>query len=129
MDVNKRIKTLRKDYLNLTQEQFSDAISISRANLGSIEVGRINVTDRVIQDVCRVFNVNEEWLRSGIGNPIIEMSRDDELAAWTGAVLNPNNNNNEFMKKFVHMLSKLKEEDWKVLEKMALLMAEENKES
>ncbi|BCJ98078.1 helix-turn-helix domain-containing protein [Anaerocolumna chitinilytica] len=128
MDVNKRIKTLRKDYLNLTQEQFSDAISISRANLGSIEVGRINVTDRVIQDVCREFNVNEEWLRSGIGNPIIEMSRDDELAAWTGAVLNPNNNN-EFMKKFVHMLSKLKEEDWKVLEKMALLMAEENKES
>jgi DNA-binding XRE family transcriptional regulator len=79
LNVNNRIKLLRKDYLKLTQEQFSDAISISRANLGSIEVERINVTDRVVQDICREFNVSEVWLRNGEGEVFISFPIEDEF--------------------------------------------------
>lgn len=51
----------------MTQEEFASSIKISRSNLGSIEIGRISVTDRVVQDVCEKFNISEEWLRSGTG--------------------------------------------------------------
>ncbi|HBM76088.1 MAG TPA: XRE family transcriptional regulator [Clostridiaceae bacterium] len=67
MEIYERIKILRKDELHLTQEEFSSKIKISRSNLGSIEVGRISVTDRVISDICFAFNVNEDWLRNGTG--------------------------------------------------------------
>ncbi|HCM22820.1 MAG TPA: XRE family transcriptional regulator [Ruminococcaceae bacterium] len=67
MKIYERIKILRKNKLHLTQEEFSSKINMSRSNLGSIEVGRISVTDRVIADICSAFNVNEEWLKNGTG--------------------------------------------------------------
>lgn len=67
MSINQRVKFLRKDYLHMTQEEFASSVKISRSNLGSIEIGRISVTDRVIQDICEKFNINEEWLRNGSG--------------------------------------------------------------
>ena len=67
METYERIKLLRKDILDMTQEEFSSKIKISRANIGSIETGRISVTDRVIFDICHAFNVRGEWLRSGEG--------------------------------------------------------------
>lgn len=67
MEIYERIKLLRKDVLHLTQEGFASKIKISRANLGSIEVGRISVTDRVISDICSAFNLNEKWLKNGVG--------------------------------------------------------------
>lgn len=70
--INERIRLLRKEYLNLTQEQFASEIKISRSNLGSIEVGRINVTDRVIEDICSQFSVNEDWLRYGKGEMFVQ---------------------------------------------------------
>lgn len=66
-----RIKQIRKD-ANLTQEEFSKTIHISRSNLGNIESGKINLTDRVVNDICDAFRVNPIWLRTGNGNPYIE---------------------------------------------------------
>ena len=67
MKIGERIKYLRKNILHLTQEEFAPGARISRSNLGAIEIGRIGATDRVIQDICSEFNVNEEWLRTGAG--------------------------------------------------------------
>lgn len=74
MNVYERIQMLRKEYLKLTQEEFASKIKISRSNLGSIEIGRISVTDRVVNDICLSFGVNEVWLRTGCG----EMYVDDD---------------------------------------------------
>ena len=82
MQMNERIKILRKKYLDITQEEFAARIKISRSNLGSIEVGRINVTDRVVEDICTEFNVNEEWLRTGQGKMFVQpdsFSLDDYI--------------------------------------------------
>lgn len=68
LEIYKRIKKLRRDQLKLTQDEFSKRIKISRSNLASIEIGRISVTDRVINDICLAFKVNEEWLRNGQGD-------------------------------------------------------------
>lgn len=82
MQMNERIKILRKKCLDITQEEFATRIKISRSNLGSIEVGRINVTDRVVDDICTEFNVNEEWLRTGQGKMFVQsdsFSLDDYI--------------------------------------------------
>lgn len=68
MEIYERIKKLRKEELKLTQDEFSKRIKISRSNLASIEIGRISVTDRVINDICLAFKVNEHWLKSGEGS-------------------------------------------------------------
>lgn len=130
MLLNERVKQLRKDILKMSQEDFGKQIGISRSNVANIENGRINLTDRVISDICSKFNVNEKWLRTGHGEMFLELDREDEITQWLGSLVNPNSDNDkEFMKKFIHILSKLDVEDWKVLEKLALLMVNEhNKE-
>lgn len=58
MTVSERIKYLRKSILNLTQDKFSEKIGLSRSNIANIEVSRIKITDRTINDICRVFGIN-----------------------------------------------------------------------
>lgn len=72
MTISQRIKYLRKNILNLTQDNFSEKIGLSRSNIANIEISRIKFTDRTIKDICREFNVNKEWLRYGSGEIFIE---------------------------------------------------------
>lgn len=71
MTISQRIKYLRKNILNLTQDNFSEKIGLSRSNIANIEVSRIKVTDRTIKDICRKFNINKEWLCNEIGDIFI----------------------------------------------------------
>lgn len=65
MNAHERIKDLRKNILHLSQKDFADRINISRSNLGNIETNKINLTERVLTDVCRTFRVNRDWLTDG----------------------------------------------------------------
>lgn len=69
--LNKRLKEIRQE-LGLNQEAFASKIGLIRSTISNIETGNRNLTDRVISDICREFNVNEEWLRNGIGEMFIE---------------------------------------------------------
>lgn len=73
--------------------------------------------------ICREFNVNEEWLRTGCGEMFLEMSRDDEIAAFIGDVLR--SEPDSFRKRFIAVLSRLDVNDWEVLERMAAGMVQE----
>lgn len=123
--MNKKLKELRK-FLQLSQDDFGKKLGVTGAGISKIESGDRSLTEQMILAVCRTFDVNEIWLRTGEGEMFLQLDREDELAKWAGSLVNPNNNN-EFMKKFVYVLSKLDIEDWKVLEKIVTLMSEENK--
>ena len=64
--MNERLKIIRLK-LKLTQDDFAKKIGIKQAAISAIEKGIRNSTDRSINDICREFNVNEEWLRHGTG--------------------------------------------------------------
>lgn len=64
--MNNRLYELRKD-LQLTQEQFAKKLNISKGHVSTMEGGKRVLTDRTITDICRIFSVNEEWLRDGKG--------------------------------------------------------------
>lgn len=61
-----RILQLRKS-LNLTQKDFSSNIGLKQSTYCDIEKGRCPITERTIISICAKFNVNENWLRTGIG--------------------------------------------------------------
>lgn len=67
MKPHERLKHVRKNELKLSQQEFSSLIHMSRPNLGNIERGRIKLTDRVLADMRRVFQINPEWLMDGKG--------------------------------------------------------------
>ena len=76
-----RIKALRKK-LGLTQEKFSERLSIKRNTIAKYETGRNEPIDAVISLICKEFDVNEEWLRTGKGGPdnmFKKTSKEDEF--------------------------------------------------
>lgn len=109
-----RIKELRK-HEKLTQEEFARKINLSRANLGSIEIGRTGVTDRVVADICREFNVSEEWLRTGEGNIYNSINQEDELEMLLGSL---GANDDKFKRKFITFMLKRSDEDWNMIERL-----------
>lgn len=117
MDIGQRIKYLRKECLHLTQQEFADALNISRSNEGNIEIGRISVTSRVVASICEKFNVNEGWLKSGDGDVFVELSREEKIAEFVGRVLK--DKEDSFKKRYIEMLSKLDDDGWNALEKIA----------
>lgn len=64
--MNTRIKELR-NFLKITQNEFSQKIGLKRSSLSDIERGNAPITERTIIAICSQFNVNEEWLRFGSG--------------------------------------------------------------
>lgn len=76
--MNDRIKALRKEK-RLTQQEFADLLGISRNNIATYETGKSKPGDSVIALICRVFNVSEEWLRSGSGEMFIHLDKDEEF--------------------------------------------------
>ncbi|MPM10414.1 hypothetical protein SDC9_56746 [bioreactor metagenome] len=71
IEVGERISELRKN-LNLSQEDFGKKINVTRSAVSNYEKGLRNIMDRVIFDICREFNVNEDWLRNGTGKMFVE---------------------------------------------------------
>lgn len=71
-----RILTLR-DTLHLNQEEFGVKVGLSKASISALESGTRNITERHIKLICSEFNVNELWLRNGIGEMFVP---DDEMS-------------------------------------------------
>lgn len=125
--MGERVKELRKA-LGLSGEKFGEKIGVTRSAISDIERGRNGLSDSNILAICREFNVNEEWLRTGMGEMFKDMSLDEEIISFIGEI--QWDTSNTFKKRFISAISKLSEEEWNVLEKIIVDMAsniEENK--
>jgi len=73
MELHERIKKLRKEYLNLSQEAFGKKLGVSRSVINNIErncLARPEQKLSLIKLMCKEFNVNEDWILHGI-DPMI----------------------------------------------------------
>ena len=73
--MNNRIKEIRKK-MKLTQDEFGKRLGISNTAISKIEKGENNVSEQNIISICREFDVNEEWLRNGIGDIFMQKTRN-----------------------------------------------------
>lgn len=69
--MGERIRQLRKS-LKLTQAEFGKRIGLTGAWVSRAEINERNLTEQMIITVCRVYNVHEEWLRSGQGEMFLD---------------------------------------------------------
>ena len=111
--MNERLKKLRKA-LDLTQQEFADRIGIKRNSFANYETGRNTPIDAIIVSICKEFNVNENWLRTGEGDMFIELSYSDEIAQFVGQLMTEEDDS--FKKRLISGLAALDENGWKVLE-------------
>ena len=102
--------------MDLTQQEFADRIKVKRNTVATYELGRSEPSDAAISLICKEFNVNERGLRTGEGEIFLQMTRDEEIAAFIGGALAKETDS--FKKRFISMLARLKESDWEVLERM-----------
>lgn len=128
MSLNERISAAI-EALGIKKTEFADRLNVSQAFVTQITKGISRPSDRTIADICREFNVNEEWLRTGEGEMFVEMSRDEEIAAFVGDILSEESD--DFKHRLIIALSRLDATGWKVLEQFAndLVNTDENKKS
>ena len=67
--------------------QFAEILNVTPAYISKIKKYPETVpSDRIINDICRIFHVNENWLRSGNGEMFQERTRETEIAEITAAL-------------------------------------------
>ena len=70
-----RIKAVRlsiREKPKVSQSEFADLLGTTRPAIASYEIGKVVPSDTFIQLVCSKFNVNEGWLRTGVGEMFLE---------------------------------------------------------
>lgn len=122
--IGDRIKEVRK-IKGLTQQRFADELGLKRNTVGGYEIGTVTPSDRTIADISQKFDINESWLRTGEGEMMRPVSRDEEISSFMGDVMR--GESDDFRRRLVAVLSKLDASEWELLEKMALKLADECK--
>ena len=100
--IKDRIRQIRKSK-HLSQPTLGEFLGVSRDMISNIELGRVEPKDWLIKLLCTQFNVNEIWLRTGIGDMYNSLSTK-EIAANTMANAIENSNNT-----FLELISSLSE--------------------
>lgn len=84
--MNERIRLLRKE-LGLNQSDFGNKIGVKQGTVAGYESGARTPLDAVVSSICREFDVNEEWLRTGEGAMFEQMTEQQKLLKYTGMLL------------------------------------------
>ena len=72
--LNKRIRELRLA-LKLSQKAFAEKIGLKQNAISYMEKDGATVTEQNIKAICSQFSVNENWLRTGTGDMLLENER------------------------------------------------------
>ena len=104
-----RVKEVRKSQ-NMTLEEFGKRLNVTKVTMSNIERGHRGLTERMLKDICREFNVNEDWLRTGAGGP--ENMFIPEDMRYLNTVGRLGNEQNEFKKFCINMLMELPDKYW-----------------
>lgn len=113
--MNRRIKDVRLA-LGLSQDEFGRRLGVTRGAVTNIELNKVDPKPLFVNLICREFNVNEDWLRTGHGEMFLRRSRNEELAAFFGDVLS---GEPDFRHRLIPVLSRLDTEEWVLLEQVA----------
>ena len=105
-----------------SKADFSKTLGISAAYVSQMCSGVRSPSDRTVADICRIFNVNEAWLRTGIGEPFIQLSREDEIASILGSAIAGGTAARD---RLIRALARLPDDAFPIIEAAILAAAEE----
>lgn len=114
MPIGERIKTVRLA-AGLTMEAFGEQVGVSKSFVSMVESGKANASDQTILFICREFNVNETWLRTGEGEMEIPVDENDLIAGFIGDLMK---GKPDIRRRLISALARLDPEDWGLIERM-----------
>lgn len=110
--MNERLKQLR-DHLELTQEEFGKRIGSARNTIANYETGNRVPSNAILLSICREFNVNETWLRTGNGEMFNEMDSMDIAFNRFGHIMgNASNQKKAVLAALVEMMYYFPDDKW-----------------
>jgi transcriptional regulator with XRE-family HTH domain len=108
-----RIRQIRKN-AGLTQVEYGRRLGVAGNTVTNYENGMREPSNAIITAICREFNVNEEWLRTGKGSMYLEMSRAELAAKIVGSALDTDD---DFVLNTFVALGQLTPAEWDVIKK------------
>ena len=110
--IGEQIRDARKA-LSLTQKEFSAALGMSENYIWQIEKGQREPSDRTISDICRIFAIREEWIRTGSGEMREPMTKEEEIAQLVNGAIN---GSSEFKRAVIKMICSRTDSELEALE-------------
>lgn len=92
LNIGERIEILRKD-LSMSRRVFGERLGVSESVIVNIEYDRLKRPDQkesLYKLICKEFNVNEEWLRTGNGEMFIQLTRDQLITDFAADLIMEN---------------------------------------
>lgn len=102
-------------YKKITKTEFSKAVKVSQGFVSQMTSGASNPSERTIELICQNYGVNEQWLRTGEGEPFKERSLEENIMRFAVQI---NKGSDDFRKAYVAMLANLSDDGWKGLQEM-----------
>ena len=122
--INERVQAII-NATQLSKAKFADPIHVTPQFLSAVCNGKSSLSERTIQDICRVYGVDELWLRTGIGEMFRPRTREDEITSFCADLLGPDAT--EDQKKLVANLGKLTPEQWSFLYDIIKTLSDDEK--
>lgn len=119
-----RFKEIRKAE-HLTQAAMAAKLGVTRNYIYMIESGATPLTERTFSDVCRIFGVSPEWLRTGAGAMYAANAQSAAAIEWATATLA---GDDTFKRRFLEVLARLDPAEWDLVEKLINELAEKEKD-
>lgn len=82
MDISERITHLRKT-LKLSQSAFGEGVGVSRDVIKNIDNKLVAPKPLLIQQICKVYKVDPDWLETGEGEMFLEKDPVSDLFEFT----------------------------------------------
>lgn len=123
-----RIYHLRKEILGLSRAKFGEPIGMTDSELKNIEYGYTELKENKIALICARYDVNENWLRTGEGEPIRQKTWQEEIAKYVGEVLTSQGAGAELQQMILEFFSKIPQDMWEELGEKAREVLEDHSE-
>ena len=117
--IGDRIRKIREEK-SLTQAAFGKKLFLERSAISLIERNLRTPTERVLQDICREFHVNKQWLTTVEGSMFLSPN-DEDLNEQIERIMA---GENEFHKSMFRMLANFDDEDLIALERLVKKLAQ-----
>jgi len=110
-----RIKAIRKES-GINQTEFAESLGLSRGFVAQVETDQEKFSDRTIRDICRIYRVNEDWLRYGTGDMHPELNRNQQIIEFVNSAMEGADDDIRML--VLKAATELDEEDWIALTKI-----------
>ena len=107
--MKERIKAVRIK-VGKNQTDFAQSISVSRSAICKMESGENSPSEQTIKIICKEYDVNEEWLRTGEGEMFIQKSKEEQLGEMLAEITKADDES--FKKRLIVALANLDENGW-----------------